>query len=297
MYNIKVVSKMIDVPAVTLRAWERRYDLKPSARTQGGHRLYSEQDIEALKWIKHQLEHEGLTISQAVVQLKQKQAKTSKSLPHQVPHQFTDIEEVLYQHLISFEGEKATETVESSFSLYRYDQIFMHVLVPLMHRIGHDWAAGRITVAQEHYATQFLIQRCYMMLHVFPTYPFLPSFLALCPQGEHHQVGLLLFTLFLRQKGVKVIYLGPNMPCEGLDEIIVKHHIQFVAMSLTISEYLPEALTTIETLQNQFKHLSFALGGHGFKHVDKIDQKWLVGEQTEEWEKWFESVLKRVEIK
>ena len=47
--------------------------------------------------------------------------------------------------------------------------------------------------------TQLISQRFYQFFHLFPIYPHLPKVLALCPEGEHHQVGLLLFSLFMRK--------------------------------------------------------------------------------------------------
>ncbi len=45
-YNLKVVLKETGLAADTLRAWERRYGLPMPQRTAGGHRLYSQRDIE-----------------------------------------------------------------------------------------------------------------------------------------------------------------------------------------------------------------------------------------------------------
>ena len=41
----------VGLSAATLRAWERRYGLLKPQRSAGGHRLYSRQDIEMLKWL------------------------------------------------------------------------------------------------------------------------------------------------------------------------------------------------------------------------------------------------------
>ena len=49
-YNIKVVLNQTGIAADTLRAWERRYGLPVPQRTQGGHRMYSERDIETIVW-------------------------------------------------------------------------------------------------------------------------------------------------------------------------------------------------------------------------------------------------------
>ncbi len=49
----------------TLRAWERRYGIPEPDRSGGGHRLYSQHDINTLKWLLARQE-EGLSISRAV---------------------------------------------------------------------------------------------------------------------------------------------------------------------------------------------------------------------------------------
>ena len=64
-YNLKVVIRETGLKADTLRAWERRYGLPQPERTSGGHRLYSQRDIEIIKWLMAR-QQEGLSISRAV---------------------------------------------------------------------------------------------------------------------------------------------------------------------------------------------------------------------------------------
>jgi len=64
-YNIKAVLQETNIAADTLRAWERRYGLPMPQRTTGGHRLYSQYDIETIKWLLAR-QAEGLSISRAV---------------------------------------------------------------------------------------------------------------------------------------------------------------------------------------------------------------------------------------
>ena len=64
-YNLKVVLKETGLAADTLRAWERRYGLPVPERSAGGHRMYSQRDIETIKWLMARQE-EGLSISRAV---------------------------------------------------------------------------------------------------------------------------------------------------------------------------------------------------------------------------------------
>ena len=64
-FNLKVVLQETNIAADTLRAWERRYGLPMPQRTSGGHRLYSQYDIETIKWLLAR-QAEGLSISRAV---------------------------------------------------------------------------------------------------------------------------------------------------------------------------------------------------------------------------------------
>ena len=64
-FNLKAVVQDTGLKPDTLRAWERRYGLPTPERSQGKHRLYSQRDIDILKWLNARQE-EGLTISRAV---------------------------------------------------------------------------------------------------------------------------------------------------------------------------------------------------------------------------------------
>ena len=55
-YSIGEFARLSGITATTLRAWQRRYGLLKPERTDGGHRLYSDEDVQqALKildWVK-----------------------------------------------------------------------------------------------------------------------------------------------------------------------------------------------------------------------------------------------------
>jgi DNA-binding transcriptional MerR regulator len=58
----------------TLRAWERRYELLKPQHSPGGHRLYTKDESEMLRWLVAR-QAEGLSISHAIEIWKNK-AKT-----------------------------------------------------------------------------------------------------------------------------------------------------------------------------------------------------------------------------
>jgi len=289
MYNIKSVAKLLEMPAVTIRAWERRYNVVTPKRSESGHRLYTEQDIEDLRWLKLQTEEKGMNISQAVKML-QKRREEREVVPREAStpdETFSRMQENLFEALMRFDSEKANSILGLGFSMFHYEDIFHRVLAPLLHQVGDLWEQGEVTVAQEHFASNYVSQRFFQFFQVFTTNPSLPKVVALCPEGEQHQIGLLLFSLFLRRMGFEVIYLGTNTPHEGLPAIIGTHHAQIVAISLTTSDLMPRVVKLVQELHEQFPKIRFALGGQGFTTVPEEIEPWVLGGDIEIWKNWY----------
>lgn len=57
IYSIGAVARMLDITPQTLRAWEERYRLIVPARSEGGHRLYSRDQVDQLSFIRDQIDH------------------------------------------------------------------------------------------------------------------------------------------------------------------------------------------------------------------------------------------------
>jgi DNA-binding transcriptional MerR regulator len=55
IYSIGAVERMIGIRAATIRNWEERYGLITPGRSAGGHRLYSERQVEQLRFVKREL--------------------------------------------------------------------------------------------------------------------------------------------------------------------------------------------------------------------------------------------------
>jgi len=62
-YPIRQVSQITGVNPVTLRAWQRRYGLIKPTRSESGHRLYSDEDIQLIQQILNWLS-KGVSIGQ-----------------------------------------------------------------------------------------------------------------------------------------------------------------------------------------------------------------------------------------
>ncbi|WP_313017843.1 MerR family transcriptional regulator, partial [Atlantibacter hermannii] len=62
LYTIGEVAELCDINPVTLRAWQRRYGLIKPQRTDGGHRLFNDADIDRIREIKQWVDN-GVQVS------------------------------------------------------------------------------------------------------------------------------------------------------------------------------------------------------------------------------------------
>ena len=64
-YKIGEVSKLLDVPASTLRYWEKEFAQIKPMKSKKGDRIYSLKDIDILKEIKYLTHDKGIKIAKA----------------------------------------------------------------------------------------------------------------------------------------------------------------------------------------------------------------------------------------
>lgn len=55
IYSISAIARMLDVPVATLRTWEDRYGQVVPERNASGHRLYTRQQLEQLRFVRVQM--------------------------------------------------------------------------------------------------------------------------------------------------------------------------------------------------------------------------------------------------
>ena len=131
IYPIREVSRLTGVNAVTLRAWQRRYGLVQPARTDKGHRLYSEQDIrqigEILSWLER-----GVSIGQVKGLLSEPQSQPVSDHWQQTLEQFS-------QALLAFNQRKAEAELNDLLASYPFELVRSRVLQPLVERLLGLW--------------------------------------------------------------------------------------------------------------------------------------------------------------
>jgi DNA-binding transcriptional MerR regulator len=294
-YNIKAVSQMLGIQAGTLRAWERRYNIIAPVRNEVGHRLYTEEHVKILKWLLLKV-NKGFTISQAINLLENSGTRTEASgTISTIGRQEHDIVAKLVKALLQFDESQAHEHLNQAFSLYSIDKVAIDLLGTVLVRIGELWEMGKITSAHEHFATSFLRSRIGNIMHTLPVNSYLPKAIAVCGPNEWHELGLLIFTLYVRKKGFEVVYLGGSIAPEDMNRLLSEVKPKFLFLSCTLVRNLTDTLALVDYLKDEVPSLEIGLGGHAFTSLEPFQQKiydtHIVGETKAEWDTWLESKL------
>jgi methanogenic corrinoid protein MtbC1 len=269
LYNTAAVVQRTGVPATTIRAWERRYGYPMPRRDTGGQRLYSERDIQGIRWLSDQTA-QGVAISRAVAMLRGGYAAPAPSgaPATQAPRSFASVRSDILHALLALELDRAEAVLAEAFALYSVEDVCLYIFEPLLIEVGDRWNAGELSIAEEHYITGFVRARLFALLDAYQRVGAAgPLVLVACAPGEWHEIGILLVSVFLARRGVAVRYLGPNLPLEALARLVEQHHPAVVALSAQSRETARQLRSAARLLaEGPPPHARLVFGGQVFNN-------------------------------
>lgn len=281
-YTIKVLSERSGVRPVTLRAWERRYDLLDPERLDNNYRLYSERDIQIIRWITHRLD-EGLSISNAVREYKNLRGNGiwPEALPSVLPpepskspqHPPKIYAEKLFTALTTRNEEEAKQILDAVQSMFDLNTIFFQIFYPCLYEIGEAWYRGEIRIATEHYASAFIRGVLLNLLQAFPVYSSAPLLLIGCAPEEYHEIAPLMLAVLLRREGYQVEFLGADLPVEDLVMYAEDVSPDMVILSAGF-DYTAQPLFNLQAMLNKIPSKPiFGYGGRYFNENESAREK------------------------
>ena len=282
-FNLKAVVHETGLKPDTLRAWERRYGLPEPARTSGGHRLYSQRDIDILKWLMARQE-EGLSISRAVDLWRELLAEGKDPFmemvdeeeiagppPLEVGDTLTELRQSWIEACLAFDEQRAEYALAQAFALYPPETACVELLQKGLSEIGRLWYEGEASAQQEHFASALAIRRLETMLAVNPP-PTRPGRILIgCPPEEEHAFSALLLTLLLRRRGWDTVYLGANVPLERLESTIERTNPDLVILAAQTLNTAASMLPVAELVQEN--GLPLAFGGRVFNVAQSLRER------------------------
>ena len=232
VYSIKDLENLSGIRAHTIRIWEKRYNLIDPHRTNTNIRYYTDNDLKKILNVAV-LNRHGIKISNIAklsdLELKEEIIRVSgDSLASDT------IVDSLVMAMIDFDEYKLEALIEKSIRKKGLKTTVTEVLYPFISKVGILWQSGDIYPAQEHFVTFTIRQKIIAATDALPN-SFNPDgkkFLMLLPEGEWHEIGLLIAQNLVREAGHEVIYLGQSVPysdvlaigaAKKIDAILVSH--------------------------------------------------------------------------
>jgi DNA-binding transcriptional MerR regulator len=173
-----------------------------------------------------------------------------------------------------FDEQAANVIIGSLLSLYPMERVCTELIIPTLWHIGTLWAEGKLTISTEHFASNFFRALLTNRFHITPSPLQGPLVLVCSSPNETHEIAALMLALFLRQRGLRVAYLGQSIETTGLLHTVRKLHPAALCISVTI----PTHISALTNLARQVHNLPsprplFAFGGQAFSaHPDIVTQ-------------------------
>ncbi|MEI6703633.1 MAG: cobalamin-dependent protein [Deltaproteobacteria bacterium] len=155
---------------------------------------------------------------------------------------------------------------------YSIPGIYMDVFQEALYEIGRLWETNQITVADEHLGTaitQYVMSNLYQ--HLETSGKQRGRLVMTGVQGELHQVGANMVSDVLEADGWDVMFLGTNIPPEGVIESIKQHRADLFGISSTMFFNIPKVIKLVEATRREFGNsVSIMLGGGAFRTLKEL---------------------------
>lgn len=252
-HPIRVVTRRTGVSAAALRAWERRYAAVAPDRTEGGQRLYSDEDIERLVLLRRAVAG-GRNISQvAGLSLEELEAlvegdrsmgppgvaelegagpraiEESPGAPG-APGSFEFLDQAMHAAR-RMDARELERTLTRGAMALGTTTLVDDVMVPLLRRIGLLWARGEMGPATEHMTSSVVRRFLDWVLSLHAVEGRAPQMVVATTSGQVHEFGALLAGVAAASEGWRVLVLGADLPGADIGEAVIRAGGDAVAIS------------------------------------------------------------------
>ena len=268
LLTVAAVARRLGVAPATLRTWDRRYGLGPSAHESGEHRRYCPADLARLTLMRR-LITSGVSPCDAAAQ-----ARSHKGT--------INLETIVTDYVVREELvtalHKAAKGLDKKFieaalrkdlAQYGVEQSWSEVIVPLLLIVGNEWEASGDGIEVEHLLTEVL--KGILREHVEDIRkPVNAHPVLLASVGEEvHSLALHALAAALAERKIETYFLGARTPLEALSAMITRSAPPAVFLWAQLSKNAdPKFFNDIPAIRPMPR---MVLGGPGWSHIDCKD--------------------------
>ncbi len=263
-FNSQEAAKILGVNVSTIKRWTEEGKLQ-CIRSAGGHRKFL---MEHLNAFLNQNKKRTSRINLFPIE-----SPEDLELSHRIlKGDFKYLTTYVLQNALDSRREHIQKVLNGLYlGQHPLHRIYDHIITPTLHQIGAMWEAQKISIIDEHLATQS-IRDSLVRLQGIIRIPEKKIGKALCinPSQELHDLALKMVDHILELRGFQVLYSGQITPTVDVFQILDEHKPDrlYISCSFVLaSESVQEELDTL--FQQCFeKGVKVFIGGAGFDHLD-----------------------------
>jgi len=253
-FTIKDLENLSGIKAHTIRIWEQRYSFLKPNRTGTNIRYYNNDELKTILNVAL-LNKYGFKISHIDRMSEQEMSHKIVSINDQYAQQEYVVNSLI-QAMINMDLDVFDKLLNDYIKMKGIEKTIHQLIFPFMERIGVLWVTGHLNPAQEHLISNIIRQKLIVGTEMVSSMMVSDKVgLLFLPEGEFHEIGLLYVQYLLKSKGIKVFYLGANVPLEDVEYVInhkkpdfVYSHLTSVSSAFSFEKFLMQATKKIENV-------------------------------------------------
>lgn len=270
-HPIQMAARLTGLTPYVIRIWEQRHGAVEPERTASNHRLYSNAHIARLKLLRD-VTRAGHNIGQ-VARLTDSELRTLASgLPVQdfaggrpfavVRPSGDDLQSQCLKAICSLDGQAFDTALHHAAASLGSQGVIQQLVAPLAQHLGSLWREGKLTAAQEHFATNMIRGFLLQQSKPFGQIEVAPVLVVTTPVGQVHELGALLAGALAATLGWQVTHLGSSLPAAEIAGAARQKQARAVALSLVYPEDDPRLAGELTLLRQSLPvEIALLVGG------------------------------------
>lgn len=257
-HPISVVVRRTGLTQDILRAWEKRYRAVVPLRTATGRRLYTEEQVEKLRFLR-QLIQGGRRISdvadldlatlQQLADEDAAEAVAAPAVPVSARRETRGFLAAAVEAVDRLDRHGLEQTLDAASVALTRPRLRAELIVPLIEELGRRWQAGTWRIVHEHVASAALRAFLWSMWRRTESHEGTSPVVVATPAGQRHELGALLVAGVAADLGWRVVYLGCDLPAEEIAAAVTASGALAVLLSLVYPLNDPRLVDEVRRLR------------------------------------------------
>jgi len=189
------------------------------------------------------------------------------------------LQDILFEKLKNYELDDLINIYnEYTKSVYSLLDFYEKLLIPVLHKIGDQWAKGEIDVATEHVCSNAAITLIDLInqknlnkkISKISSSSSTHKSIILCtPEGELHSIACKTIESLLLEKGYEVYNITSPLPTNSIESYYLdKINSSIIIISVTLKENIHSSIRFVQQIRQSF-NIPIIIGGNAIKFASK----------------------------